>query len=140
VSLPVQHQKRLQRAYTTAVVIVTTGAVAYAIDLHAAAGRAEARRGEAARLAADAQRIHRHAEQTDAQFTALRRTYRTVVASATRDERRLGRELAAARRAARRSGTHTAAPVSYATSVQTSYAAAAPVTGAAASAPTSGTS
>lgn len=135
-----QHQKRIQRVYTTAIVVVTTAAGAYAIGMRAASDRASARRSEVTRLEAEARRVRQHAEETDAQFAGVRREYRTVVRSASRHEKTMLHDLAAAQRTARRTGTNVAAPTSYSTSVQTSFASAAPVTGAASSEPTSGTS
>ena len=136
----IHHQKRIQRVYTTVVVVTTTAAGAYAIDMRAAGDRASARRADVTRLEADALRIRQHADETDAHFADVRREYRAVVEKATRHEKTMLRDLAAARRAARRTGTHVAAPLSYSTSVQTSFAAAAPVASAASSDPTSSTS
>jgi biopolymer transport protein ExbB/TolQ len=135
-----QHQKRIQRVYTTVVVVITTAAGAYAIGMRAAGERAAARRAEVSRLEAEARRVAKQADQTNAQFANVRREYRTVVRTASRQEKTMLRDLAAAQRAAKRTGTHVAAPLSYSTSVQTSFASAAPVSGAASSAPTSGTS
>jgi biopolymer transport protein ExbB/TolQ len=135
-----QHQKRIQRAYTTVVVVITTAAGAYAIGMRAASERASARRADVARLEAEARRVKKHADETNAQFANVRREYSTVVRTASRHEKTMLRDLAAAQRAARRTGTNVAAPLSYSTSVQTSFASAAPVSSAASSAPTSGTS
>ena len=135
-----QHQKRIQRAYTTVVVVVTTAAGAYAIGMRAASERASARRADVTRLGAELRRAGQHADQTNAQFAKVRREYRTVVRTASRHEKTMLRDLAAARQAAKRTGSNIAAPLSYSTSVQTSFASAAPVSSATSSAPTSGTS
>lgn len=134
-----RRQNRIQRTYTTVVVVVTTAAGAYAINQRAAGDRADARRAEALRVEADAHRISQHAAETNARFAELRLQYSDVVQKAARTERSMLRDLAAARRAAKRSG-HQPAPVTYSTTVGTTFAAAAPVSSAAAAAPTSGTS
>jgi hypothetical protein len=135
-----QHQKRVQRAYTTLVVVVTTSAGAFAIHQRGADERAAARRAEVTRLDAEVRRVSKHADQTDARFADVRREYSVVVRTASRQERTMLRDLAAAQRAARRTGTNVAAPVSYSSSVQTSFASAAPVASAAVSEPTSSSS
>ncbi len=134
-----RQQNRIQRTYTTVIVVVTTAAGAYAINQRAAGERADARHAEALRLEADARRIAQHAAETSARFADLRQQYSDVVRKAAKTDRSMLRDLAAARRAARRSG-HQAAPVTYSTTVGTTFAAAAPVASAAAAAPTSGTS
>ena len=135
-----QHQKRIQRGYTTLVVVITTAAGAYAINMRSASDRASARRAEVARLDAEIGRVRQHADETDAHFADVRREYRTVVKTASRHEKTILRDLAVAQRAARKTGTNVAAPVAYSTSVQTSFASAAPVASAVSSDPTSSTS
>jgi hypothetical protein len=135
----VKRRKRIQRAYTSVICIVSTCSVAYALEMNTQADHNAAARQRAAKLSSYVSMVQKHASDTQRNFEKLQGQYNKVVRDAQRTQRRMLADLKKARTAARHSTTATSAPVVYSTSVQ-SFSGGGAVVSAAAGAPVSGTS
>ena len=134
----VKRRKRIQRAYTSAIAVVSTCAVAYTIDMNGVADKAIAAEKKAAGYRTYSATLDKHIAATEEQYTTLLAQYNGVVRDARKQQVRMLADLRAAREAARKAEAPKPAATTYST-IQT-YSGAPSVSAAAPSGPSSGTS
>jgi hypothetical protein len=124
------------RWYTAGVALVTGISVSVAIEMREVADQAQRDRAHAAAARTYVAAADKHAKETAVAIRKLTKQYAVALTTANRTQARMLADLRKARKAARLAQTISMAPVVY----STSFSAAAGVSAAAASAPTTGTS
>lgn len=134
----VRRKKRILRACSTTVAVVSTCAVAYAIEMNSSADQADAAHTSATRWQKYITTVTAHAVDVEGRYSVLLARYSKAVDDAQRQQARMLADLRKARKAALKAKKPDLAPISYSTSV--SYSGGGSVSAASAAAPSSGTS
>ena len=110
----VKRRKRTQRVYTSAVAVLSTCSIAYAIDMNTRADQGDAAHLKATKLATYSGSLDAHIARTESQYRDLLAQYNGVLTSATAQQTRMLADLRRARDDAQKARTVKLAPVTYA--------------------------